>query len=236
MKIRAGYEISYDCPQPTPMILTLSVHPSRIARSAELGSHATRSAHPRQHLSRQFRQLLPRDPRPRGPADNVHGLSGAGQRRAGRSRPAGRAACTRRPAGGGADLSARQPLLRDRSPVGFGVVAVRSGSEGLAAGAGDLRLCPRSHHVRLRAREPDKNGVGRPYRAARRVPRLRPPRGHAVPLHEHSGALLHRLSRRHRRAARRCRRWISAPGSKSISAAAGTRSTPATTRRASAAS
>ena len=30
MKIRAGYEISYDCPQPTPMILTLSVHPSRI--------------------------------------------------------------------------------------------------------------------------------------------------------------------------------------------------------------
>ncbi|MEA2948881.1 MAG: hypothetical protein QOI40_4211, partial [Alphaproteobacteria bacterium] len=30
MKIRAGYEISYDCPQPTPMILTLSVHPSRV--------------------------------------------------------------------------------------------------------------------------------------------------------------------------------------------------------------
>src|SRR5208282_6592311 len=30
MKIRAGYEISYECPQPTPMILTLSVHPSRI--------------------------------------------------------------------------------------------------------------------------------------------------------------------------------------------------------------
>ena len=29
MKIRAGYEISYDCPQPTPMILTLSVYPSR---------------------------------------------------------------------------------------------------------------------------------------------------------------------------------------------------------------
>jgi hypothetical protein len=29
MKIRAGYEISYDCPHPTPMILTLSVFPSR---------------------------------------------------------------------------------------------------------------------------------------------------------------------------------------------------------------
>jgi transglutaminase-like putative cysteine protease len=30
MKIRAGFEISYDCPQPTPMILALSVHPSRL--------------------------------------------------------------------------------------------------------------------------------------------------------------------------------------------------------------
>ena len=29
MKIHAGYKISYDCPQPTPMILQLSVHPSR---------------------------------------------------------------------------------------------------------------------------------------------------------------------------------------------------------------
>ncbi len=29
MKIRAGHQIAYDCPRPTPMILTLSVHPSR---------------------------------------------------------------------------------------------------------------------------------------------------------------------------------------------------------------
>lgn len=30
MKIRIGYELIYDCPQPTPMILTLSVHYTRI--------------------------------------------------------------------------------------------------------------------------------------------------------------------------------------------------------------
>jgi transglutaminase-like putative cysteine protease len=29
MQIRAGYEISYECPKPTPMILMLSTHPSR---------------------------------------------------------------------------------------------------------------------------------------------------------------------------------------------------------------
>jgi transglutaminase-like putative cysteine protease len=31
MKIRAGYEISYTCSSPTPMILMLSVHPSRLS-------------------------------------------------------------------------------------------------------------------------------------------------------------------------------------------------------------
>jgi transglutaminase-like putative cysteine protease len=29
MRIRTGFEITYDCPEPTPMLLTLSVHPSR---------------------------------------------------------------------------------------------------------------------------------------------------------------------------------------------------------------
>ena len=31
MKIHAGYDITYECPQPTPMLLALSVHPSRMA-------------------------------------------------------------------------------------------------------------------------------------------------------------------------------------------------------------
>lgn len=31
MKIRLGYELIFDCPKPTPMILTLNVHPSRVA-------------------------------------------------------------------------------------------------------------------------------------------------------------------------------------------------------------
>ncbi|WP_027388936.1 transglutaminase-like domain-containing protein [Chrysiogenes arsenatis] len=31
MQIRVGYELEYSCPQPTPMILTLNVHSSRVA-------------------------------------------------------------------------------------------------------------------------------------------------------------------------------------------------------------
>ncbi len=30
MQISAGYDITYQCPQPTPMLLVLSVHPSRM--------------------------------------------------------------------------------------------------------------------------------------------------------------------------------------------------------------
>jgi transglutaminase-like putative cysteine protease len=30
MQIRAGYELTYECPQPTPMLLMLSLHPSRL--------------------------------------------------------------------------------------------------------------------------------------------------------------------------------------------------------------
>ena len=31
MQIRAGFEMTYRCPQPTPMILTLNIHYSRAA-------------------------------------------------------------------------------------------------------------------------------------------------------------------------------------------------------------
>ena len=31
MQIRVGYEIVYNCPQPTPMIVTLNIHYSRVS-------------------------------------------------------------------------------------------------------------------------------------------------------------------------------------------------------------
>ncbi len=31
MKIRVGFDIAYECPQPTPMILTLNIHYSRVS-------------------------------------------------------------------------------------------------------------------------------------------------------------------------------------------------------------
>ena len=34
MQIRVGYELIYDCPQPTPMMLMLNIHHSRAAESS----------------------------------------------------------------------------------------------------------------------------------------------------------------------------------------------------------
>ena len=94
-------------------------------------------------------------------------------------------------------------------------------------------------HAKIRFSYPDARATrcaSDSLRKGRRVPRFRPSGGRAVPVHEHPGALLHRLSRRHRRAGRSQSDGFQRAGSRSISTGAGTRSTPATTIRASAAS
>ena len=54
LRIRAGYEISFDCPQPTPMLLLLNVHPSR---EADLESPDTLRTDPQVPV-RQYRDLF----------------------------------------------------------------------------------------------------------------------------------------------------------------------------------
>ena len=149
MKIRAGYVISYDCPQPTPMILQLSVHPSRIgdlltwdrmyfAPAIPVNTyhdsfgnfcHVIRAPAGRLTMSTDFLVQDNGEPDTLTPAAKQHPLEDL---------PVNVA-----------DLSARQPLLRDRPLIKYCVVAVRKDSEGMASGSGDLRLCPRPHHVQL---------------------------------------------------------------------------------------
>ena len=100
---------------------------------------------------------------------------------------------------------------------------------------GHLRLRPSPHHLQLPGCPIDENGVGGVRGRQGRVPRLRASGDRLLPLHEHSGSLLHGLSRRHRRSAAATARWISPPGSRPISEGAGTRSMRGTTPRGSAA-
>ena len=119
----------------------------------------------------------------------------ARHRRAGRRADARRGAC---PTTSWSSCSAAATATPIICRTGLG--AVRQRSDGLGARAGDLRLRPQAADLRLPARLRHPHGLGRLSRAARRVPRLCPSRHHAVPLHEHPGALLHGLPRRHRHA------------------------------------
>jgi hypothetical protein len=76
MKIRAGYEISYDCPQPTPMILELSVHPSRIPDLLIWDRVRFDPPIPANTYHDVFGNFCHVIRAPRGPVDHVHGLPG----------------------------------------------------------------------------------------------------------------------------------------------------------------
>ena len=52
MQIRAGYEIEYECPQPTPKLLVLSIHPSRFRRPLDAACDPVRSADPVERTTR----------------------------------------------------------------------------------------------------------------------------------------------------------------------------------------
>lgn len=43
MLIRVGYELVYDCPRPTPMLLMLTVHHSRVADLTVLHGWSTQT-------------------------------------------------------------------------------------------------------------------------------------------------------------------------------------------------
>jgi hypothetical protein len=69
---------------------------------------------------------------------------------------------------------------------------------------GYLRLRSPAYCLWLRTRPGLQDSLGSILRSHGRLPGLCAPRGRVVSLHEHPGALLHRLSRRYRRAGFRC--------------------------------
>ena len=66
MRIRCGYEISYECPQPTPMVLMLGVHPSRAADLVTPASMALAPAVAAQHYSDLYGNVCARIVAPAG--------------------------------------------------------------------------------------------------------------------------------------------------------------------------
>ncbi len=67
MKIRVGFEMIYDCPQPTPMIFNLNVHHTRVSDLVGRDDLRVRPAGAGCGLPRQLRQLVHPHRRAQGP-------------------------------------------------------------------------------------------------------------------------------------------------------------------------
>ena len=152
MKIRVGYELVYDVPQPTPMIMVLGTHFSR-ASDVLIPDHlVTTPAVPITAYRDNFGNWCSRIVAPKGQiklsADGLVKDTGS----SGHHRAFGQAACGGAPAGGDDRVSARQPLLRDRPPDRGRLEIVRKHAAGMGSRSGDLRLRAQSHHLRLRTR------------------------------------------------------------------------------------
>src|SRR4051812_9223705 len=109
-------------------------------------------------LPRQLRQLVQPARRTCWPVQpqGGHRRPRLGPPRPRRSRS--RAASGSDPARRHVAVSAGKPLLRNRSPRGRGLAAVRNDAAWLGAGASDLRLRSCSHHLCLRALARDPHG------------------------------------------------------------------------------
>ena len=125
MRIRAGFEITYECPEPTPMLLMLSVHPSRRRDLETPDVLANDRRSPITQYVDGFGNICSRLVLPAGrtvlSADFVVRDSGLPDP----VRPEAVQAPVEDAARRGARLPARQPLLRDRPPERPGLVAVR---------------------------------------------------------------------------------------------------------------
>ena len=173
MNIRFGYELVYTCPQPTPMILMLHAHPSRIPDLLRPDILETQPRSPARYVHRRVRQYLyaNRCSYRRDPFDGRRSHQGQRYSRPGVSRRP--RTSRRRLAARGTGVSVGQPLLRDRAAHVGCLAALRAFSTGMVKGAGGVRFRASTHCVWISFCSPDKNGVGGIYGAARRMPRLR---------------------------------------------------------------
>jgi hypothetical protein len=198
MKIRVGVDIVYEFAAPTSMVLMLNVHPSRKSDLIKRDVLRFSPAVPTRSYIDGFGNLCTRLVAPKGDfqitTDANVADSGLPDE---------------------LDITARQHdvaelpdealvfLLGSRycetEPL-MNMACVWQYAGGLAARAGDLRFCPVTCPLRLSVRARDQNRCRSVGRALRRLPRLYASGRDTLPLHEHSGALLHRLSRRYRRA------------------------------------
>ena len=117
MQIRVGCELIYECPQPTPMILMLNIHFTRASDIVRPDHMVTVPSLPISAYRDSFGNWCSRIVAPAGADAHHHRCPGQRQRAARCRRCRRKTDPGRVAARGDADLSPRQPLLRDRTAV-----------------------------------------------------------------------------------------------------------------------
>ncbi len=201
VKLRIGYELDYDFPQPTPLILMLNVHFSRFSDLETPDYMRIRPSVPvrayRDGFGNWCTRLVAPQGRMRITADAVISDSGLPEAH---DRSAGQVPVEDLPEEAIVFLLASRFCDSDRL-LDLAWELFGTTPPGGAARPGDLRLRQPAHRLQLQRRERDALGFGRLCGRAGRLPRLRPSRHRVLPGDEHPGALLHLLSRRCRHAA-----------------------------------
>ena len=159
MKLRVGYELIYECPQPTPMILMLHIHHTRAPDIIVADLVTTNPTVPITAYRDGFGNWCSRLVAPRGQFQIASTAVLHRQRRAGSYQPGARQhpwrSCRMRSwcFCWAADIA--KPIDCPRSPGNCSANPDRLGTR-----AGDLRLRPSPYRVRLRRRPVDQNGMG----------------------------------------------------------------------------
>ena len=142
MKIRVGFEMIYDCPQPTPMMLTLNVHFTRVSDLIGRDDLQFDPAVPVSSYRDSFGNWCTRIVAPKGRlrigADAMVNDSGLPDLVV----PQAQQIPGAEPAGRHAAVPAGKPLLRDRSPVRDRLESLRQRAHRVGPRPGDLRFRP----------------------------------------------------------------------------------------------
>jgi hypothetical protein len=230
IRMRIGCRLKYRLTQPTPLIAMLNVHYSRFGDLERADYLVTQPSVPLESYRDGFGNWCTRMVAPAGDftvsTDGIFRDCGLPDPVAPDATQAGRSGSALRDAG----LSSWQPLLRHGSSVGRGVAPFESTPPGWAR---VQAICDFVHTaVSFDYMQADATRTASQTLAGREgcLPGLRPSRDCLVPLHEHPGPLLHRVSERIRRTRASRARTISRPGWRSGSTAAGGFSIRATTQ------
>ena len=201
MQIRVGFEMAYRCPQPTPMLLVLNIHHSRASDLVRPDLLVTiRRCHsPRTAICSATGAAASSHPPGRFvlSTDAVVNDSGAARyRRCLGARRRRSSTCPSRPWSTCSAAATARPTSCPTSP---GSASAPDRPAGPACRRSAISCTSTSSSATSTRGAHDRLGGLQGRRG--RLPRLRPPGDHVLPLPEHPGALLHRLPRRHRHAA-----------------------------------